>query len=143
MKNLKVRIKMAIFQISVLLALIIAGVMSMYFMRMEGKQSIDILEKTIRSDYDQNIKEQVTNTISLVDAVYQKYQADEYTLEEAKLLAADLVRELRYKDGGYFWIDTYEGDNVVLLGKDVEGTNRMATKDTNDFEMVKEIIRVG
>ena len=143
MKNLKVRIKMAIFQISVLLALIIAGVMSMYFMRMEGKQSIDILEKTIRSDYDQNIKEQVTNTISLIDAINQKYQAGEYTLEEAKLLAADLVRELRYKDGGYFWIDTYEGDNIVLLGKDVEGTNRMDFKDANDNEIVKEIIRVG
>ncbi len=143
MKNLKVRIKMAIFQISVLLALIIAGVMSMYFMRMEGKQSVDILEMTIRSDYDENIKEQVTNTISLIDGIYQKYEAGKYTLEEAEILAADLVRVLRYKDGGYFWIDTYEGDNVVLLGKDTEGTNRMDFKDANGSEIVKEIIRVG
>ncbi|MFA9462699.1 MAG: cache domain-containing protein [Velocimicrobium sp.] len=92
-----------------------------------------MLEQTIRSDYDENIKEQVTNAISLIDSIYKKYQVGEYSLEQAKTLAADIVRELRYKEGAYFWIDTY---NVVLLGKDVEGTNRLDTTDANGFEMV-------
>lgn len=52
-------------------------------------------------------------------------------------------RQLRYGDAGYFWVDQYDGTNVVLLGNDTEGTNRMETKDANGYQMVKEIIRVG
>lgn len=143
MKNLKVRTKMVILQIIVLVSLLIAGFLAVVFMSMEGKYSVEILEKTIRSDYDENVKQQVTNAITLIDGVYQKQQAGEYTQEEAKKLAADLIREIRYKDGGYFWIDTYQGDNVVLLGSDKEGKNRLETKDSNGYEMIKEIIRVG
>ena len=46
-----------------------------------------------------------------------------YTEEEAKKLAADEIRQLRYGDAGYFWVDQYDGTNVVLLGNDTEGTN--------------------
>ena len=44
---------------------------------------------------------------------------------------------------GYFWIDQSDGTNVVLLGSDTEGTNRMETKDAKGYQMVKEIIRVA
>ena len=44
---------------------------------------------------------------------------------------------------GYFWVDQYDGTNVVLLGSATEGTNRMETRDANGYQMVKEIIRVG
>lgn len=33
-------------------------------------------------------------------------------------------------NNGYFWVDTYDGTNVVLLGNDTEGTNRMDAVDT-------------
>ena len=29
-----------------------------------------------------------------------------------------MLRQIRYNKEGYFWADTYEGVNVVLLGKD-------------------------
>ena len=45
-----------------------------------------------------------------------------------KKVAADEVREMRYGDSGYFWVDESDGTNVVLLGSDTEGTNRMGTK---------------
>ena len=38
------------------------------------------------------------------------------------------MREMRYGDTGYFWIDESNGTNVVLLGCDTEGTNRMEKK---------------
>ena len=44
---------------------------------------------------------------------------------------------------GYFWIDQSDGTNVVLLGSDTEGTNRMETEDAKGYKMVKEIIRVA
>ena len=68
---------------------------------------------------------------------------DDYSYEEADTRGADLLRELRYGYGGFFWADTYDGENVVLLGSATEGTNRMETKDADGYQMVKEIIRVG
>ena len=112
-------------------------------MKKVGASSIELLESTIRADYDESIKEQVINVISLLDNINSRYEAGEYTLEEAKLLAANLVREMRYKDGGYFYIDTTEGDNIVLLGSDTEGTNRLGFKDAAGKEVVKENIRVA
>jgi methyl-accepting chemotaxis protein len=90
-----------------------------------------------------NIKNQVENVITLINNIYNKQVAGEYTEEEAKKLAADLVRELRYGEGNYFWIDTYEGDNIVLLGNETEGTNRYELKDVNNFYLIKAIIENG
>lgn len=50
---------------------------------------------------------------------------------------------MRYGEAGYFWIDQTDGTNVVLLGSDTEGTNRMETKDANGYKMVSDIIKVG
>ena len=47
---------------------------------------------------------------------------------------------MRYSDSGYFWVDQSDGTNVVLLGSDTEGTNRMNTKDSKGFTMVKQMI---
>lgn len=35
-------------------------------------------------------------------------------------IAADEVRQMRYGEAGYFWIDQSDGTNVVLLGSDTE-----------------------
>ena len=79
----------------------------------------------------------------MLDTINNQYKAGKYTLEEAKQLAADQVREMRYGENGYFWIDQSDGTNVVLLGSATEGTNRMETKDAAGYQMVKEIIRVA
>lgn len=97
----------------------------------------------MRESYDELIKQQVENVISLCQVIYDKYQAGEYTEDEAKKIAADEIRALRYGEGGYFWVDQYDGTNVVLLGSQTEGTNRMETKDADGYQMVKEIIRIG
>ena len=143
MKNLKVSMKMTILLLSTLVALAIASVIAIYGMYEEGNEAVASLEVAIRNDYDQTIKDQVNNAISLIDGIYQKYQTGEYTLEEAKTLAADLVREIHYKEGGYFFIDTYEGVSIAMLGDAVEGTNHIDEKDADGFELIKEIIRVG
>jgi hypothetical protein len=57
------------------------------------------------------------------------------------VLAADLVRELRYDKDGCFWVDDSKGNNVVLLGNATKGTNRYGAKDAKDLEFVKAIIR--
>ena len=87
------------------------------------------------------IKSEVETAISMLQAVYAKYQNGEMTLEQAKKLGADLLRELRYGTDGYFWADTEEGVNVVLYGrKDVEGKNRLENKDKNGIFYIKEFL---
>ena len=143
MKNVSVKIKMLSVAFMTIMGMIIICIFTMTKTTQMQKNAEETLHKSIEEDYDENIKNQVENAISLLDAVYAGYEAGEYTLDEAKKMGADLLRELRYGESGYFWADTYEGDNVVLLGSDTEGTNRMETKDAAGYQMVKQIITVG
>lgn len=143
MRNLKVRTKMMILLFCVIVLAVFSVIVSGANMKAMQKSSLDNFEKQIRADYDQNIKQQVQSVISLLTKINQEYENGKYTLEEAKKLGADIVREMRYGEAGYFWIDQTDGTNVVLLGSDTEGTNRMETKDANGYKMVSDIIKVG
>jgi methyl-accepting chemotaxis protein len=143
LNNLRVRTKLLLLILLIFVAISGIAVVNIQKQSEANKVSLEVLEKTIRQDYDEYIKSQVNNVISLLDGVNKKYKDGEYTLEEAKKLSADLVRGLRYKDGGYFWADTTDGQNVVLLGNKTEGTNRLNAKDVNGYEMIKDIIKNG
>lgn len=143
MKNLKVKTKLTIIILMVSILILAESIISMMNMNQISEKALFVLEESIRADYDQSIKEQVGNVISLLDEMNKLYEAGNISLEEAKALAATEIRELRYGDEGYFWVDQSDGTNIVLLGKDTEGTNRMETKDANGYQMVKEIIRVA
>ncbi len=91
---------------------------------------------------DLMIKSEVETAISMLQAISEKHQKGEMTLEQAKKLGADLLRELRYGAEGYFWADTQEGVNVILYGrKDVEGRNRLGDKDERGTFYVKEFAK--
>jgi methyl-accepting chemotaxis protein len=78
------------------------------------------------SAQDMLIKSEVETAVSMLQAVFLKHQKGEMSLEQARKLGADLLRELRYGVDGYFWADTTEGINVVLYGrKDTEGRKRI------------------
>lgn len=143
MNNVKVQTKLAIVMLATIVALVLCAVISSESMKQLQSKALETMKADERESYDEQIKQQVDNVVSLCQTIYDQYQAGVYTEEEAKKLAADEIRQLRYGDGGYFWVDQYDGTNVVLLGNDTEGTNRMETKDANGYQMVKEIIRVG
>jgi methyl-accepting chemotaxis protein len=51
---------------------------------------------------------------------------------------------LRFDNGNYFWIDTYEGVNVALLGRqEVEGKSRWDAKDAKGKLLIQEVIKNG
>ena len=87
-----------------------------------NNRQVNAYRSRLEEDVMAKLKQETEIAISMIDQIHQKELKGEYTEKEAKKLAADIVRELRYDDGnGYFWIDTYEGVNVVLLGRDTEG----------------------
>lgn len=98
-----------------------------------------------RTDLEESVGNQLKGetevAYGILEEYYKKQQAGELTEDQAKKEAADRVRDLRYDGGnGYFWIDTVDGNNVVLLGrKDVEGTNRYNAKDPNGFPYIQEL----
>ena len=143
MNNIKVRTKLVIVMVIALIALALCAVISNTSLSGLGNNALDIIENDMRSSYDEQIKAQVDNVISLCQSIYNRYEKGEYTLDEAEKLAADQIRDLRYGNNGYFWVDTYDGTNVVLFGNDTEGTNRMDAVDTNGFAYMQAIISAG
>lgn len=105
MNNIKVRAKLTIVMIVSVLALAICTYLSIVNMNQLQTKALDVIEEDVRSSYDEEIRHQVENVISLCQNIYDKYQAGEYTEQEAKKLAADEIRALRYGDNGYFWVD--------------------------------------
>ena len=143
MKNIRVKTKLLLMAFITFVGLMILGGVAIIKLKTIRVDATEILEESIRADYDRSIKEQVENAISMLTGVYAQYENGECSLDEAKKMGAALLRDLRYGEAGYFWADTYEGNCVVLLGGETEGTNRLGTKDANGYEMVREIIRVG
>lgn len=143
MKNLKVGLKMLILVILALGGTCALLVISIIQLNKVGNQSITELDKVIRADYDQKIKNQVETAMAMLTGISEKQKAGDYTKEEAQKIGADLLRSLTYGDGEYFWADTYDGTNVVFLGKDAEGKNRMDSVDANGVKFVEEVITNG
>ena len=108
----------------------------------------EIQNEEYRRNFERNVDSKLVSdtqiALSLVEKVHARQQAGLLTEEEAKKEAADLVRSMRYEYGeGYFWIDTFDGDNVVLLGGEEEGKNRLELTDGEGRKIVREFIEKG
>lgn len=113
-------------------------------LRMEARTQLENYRTQLLQDVDTSLKNETQIVVSLLEKVYQQQQAGLLREPEAKKIAADLVRDLRYDDGkGYFWIDTADGVNVVLLGRDVEGKSRIDLVDPNGVHFIQEMLKNG
>ncbi len=141
--SLKTAIILIIIALTVLTASIIEGY-SIYRTLVDTDHQIESYKTALLADIQAELRHEVDVVYSLIEQIYNKQQAGELTEAEAKKIAADYVRDLRYDNGdGYFWIDTSKGDNVVLLGRDTEGTNRYGSIDPNGVYYVQEILNAG
>lgn len=113
-------------------------------LRMEARTQLENYRTQLLQDVDTSLKNETQIVVSLLEKVYQQQQAGLLSEPEAKKIAADLVRDLRYDDGkGYFWIDTEDGVNVVLLGRDVEGKSRIDLVDPDGVHFIQEMLKNG
>lgn len=143
MGNLKLSTKLNGIVVIVLCIICVFGVFSVGNMKNIANTATNSLEKETRQEYDKAIKGQVENALSMLNNYNDAYEKGTITLEQAKKQGADMLRQLRYGENGYFWADDTNGNNIVLLGNSTEGTNRLDAKDSNGYEYIKTIIKVG
>lgn len=142
----KIRMSLRI-QISVLAlsSSIVMGVVLFIFMMIGmtsiENYSIEQLSVNMMESYDETISGQVDTAMSILKFFNEEVKAGEMSEDTARSISSSLIRSLRYGEEGYFWIDTVEGDNVVLLGNATEGTNRYNTTDVNGYHMIQDFIK--
>ena len=141
--SLKTLIILILIGVTVLTSVLIEGFVIIKTVDNNNDQ-VETYKQEMLSDMQAELRHEVDVVYSLIDQIHEDQLAGKYTEEEAKLIAANFVRDLRYNNGdGYFWIDTSAGDNVVLLGRDTEGTNRYNNIDPNGVYYIQEILNAG
>ena len=122
------------------LSVITVGSIFTYNLMKQSEENLKAINTVLNDDYDALIKSEVESAVTMLNHIYGRYEKGEITLDEAKKLGADTLRDMRYGEEGYFWADTLEGDNIVLLGNATEGTNRYEFQDVNGKYIIKELI---
>jgi PAS domain S-box-containing protein len=142
MMNIKTKLLLTLF-ISSLVALAALSGIAVNRMHLLSESALAIEKNALLKDYDLLIKGQVQSVVSLLATLEARAATGKITHIEAQKLGADLVRQLRFQKEGYFWIDTIDGTNVVLLGSSSEGKNRINLQDNHGKYIIREIIRQG
>ncbi len=123
------------------LTVILVGT-SAYMMVQMNEETSKELDGTLRTSFDNLMRSEVQTAYSLLSDLHKRSQKGEMTLDEAKKRGAAAVRQLRYGKDGYFWIDTKDGVNVVLLGNEkVEGKSRIDAVDVKGNHFIRDIIK--
>ncbi|SFT91601.1 methyl-accepting chemotaxis protein [Pseudomonas marincola] len=76
---------------------------------------------------------------------YQALEADgKLTLEQAQQAAKDMIRELRYDNREYFWINDQTPTMIMHpTNSKLEGQNLSAIKDPDGVELFNEMVRIS
>ena len=128
-----------------MITMICIGVVFIEALLSNTETKVEEFRAQLVEDVERELKIQTETAVSFIDQVYKRQQAGLLTEEQAKTEAAAFVRDLRYDDGaGYFWIDTFDGVNVALLGRQAtEGKSRINSQDPTGKYFIKEMIENG
>ena len=83
----------------------------------------------------------VQAAVSTVQSFYDRSQAGEFTEDQAKSLALETLRAMRYQGNEYFFVDTY--DLVMLMHPtkpEKQGSDRSIEKDGRGALYIKEMV---
>lgn len=106
-----------------------------------NKDQLADYEKDLLDNYDQQIKFQTESAATLLEYAYEQFQSGKLTEKEAQSLGQNLVKQLRYGESGYFWIDHVDGTLIAHPQQpENEGNNRMDIQDPNGTYLIRNII---
>ncbi|MBP3367578.1 MAG: methyl-accepting chemotaxis protein [Treponema sp.] len=139
------KLKMVFFSILVLVCVsVVFTVVSLFNLTKQQSYTVSLQHQLMLSSYDEKIQWQVQNIISLIKNYDELYLKKGYTVQERKDAIKEIIRGIHYGTEGYFWIDTFDGVNVLLPPKPAaEGTNRLDWQDEDGKFMVRDFIEIG
>ena len=127
------------------LTILLISSVFMYEEFQDMKKSTELFKEQLMDNIRTDLRHKTEMLWTEVNAIHDKEVNGLLSREQAFSQAVDLIRSARYDNGeGYFFCDTYEGVNVVLLGKkDIEGKSRIDATDSNGLLFVREVIKNG
>lgn len=143
MKKIKTKILLVVLANMLIISISLGGV-SFYTISQDNKKSIEQMDQQLRDNYDESIKLQINIIITGLNGIVNQINQGIISQEEGKIIAADMVRNARYGEEGYFWIDDTKGNNIVSMGdEETEGTNRLDLEDVNGQYIVKDLLLIA
>ncbi|MCM1039893.1 MAG: methyl-accepting chemotaxis protein [Roseburia sp.] len=124
--------------------IIILGVEGISFLNKSMNQNLSTYEETVGQGYQLEIKSEIQSAIAIVQDYYNRSQAGEMTEEEAKEMAKEVIRGMRYRDddSGYMWIDDTDYNLVMHpILPEQEGDNRYDLTDQNGVKIIQNIMK--
>lgn len=107
-------------------------------------ESIATYEETMYQGYKLEIKSEIQSVITIIQDYYDRSKSGEFTEAEAKKLAMEEVRIIRYRDDdmGYMWIDDVDYNLVMHpILPEQEGNNRYDLTDQNGVKIIQNIMK--
>ncbi len=121
----------------------ILGMVGILFLRQSMNESVENYQVAKYEGYQSEIKSEVQAAVAVAESYYAQSQSGEITEEEAKHLAAESIRAMRYRDDqtGYIWID---GMDYTLIMHPIlpeqEGNNRKDMADVDGVMITQSIV---
>lgn len=125
---------------------IVLGWISISFLKRSMDESVENYETTVYEGYRLEVKSEIQGAIAIIKEYYDRSQSGELTEEEAKELAKETIRSMRYRDdgSGYIWID---GTDCTLVMHPIlseqEGDNRYELTDQNGVKITQNIVKTA
>ncbi|MCM1262130.1 MAG: methyl-accepting chemotaxis protein [Butyrivibrio sp.] len=123
---------------------IVLGFLGISFLRRSMNDSLANYEATMYDGYRREIKSEIQTSIAIIRSYYDRSQAGELTEEEAKEMAKEDIRYMRYRDddSGYMWIDDTDYNLVMHpILPEQEGNNRYDLTDQNGVKIIQNIMK--
>lgn len=123
---------------------VILGTLGFVFLKESMTEDVATYEETMYAGYDREIKSEVQAAIAIIQAYYDRSQSGELAEGEAKELAKEEIRVMRYRDdgSGYMWIDDTDYNLIMHpILPEQEGSNRYELTDQNGVTIIQNIMK--
>ncbi len=145
MKSLrKISVRLALLSLTIALIIgVSASLVSIVLQNNLKEQTLEKVENFLFDDYDRMIKYEVETVISFLTEHDKRMQELGVPEDKAKEIAAAYIRDLRYGESGYFWVNDTSGVCIAMKGEDVEGTNEINDSDVKGYRITFNEVRIA
>ena len=89
------------------------------------------------------VKSQIESAVSIVEGYRKAAESGDMTVEAAKAAAIEKIAEMRYGDGEYFFIDSFDGTLIYNPNEALIGKNLWNSADAEGTLFVRDLVAQG